>query len=310
MDLQTKTKSATSNANIITPALEANTTRKRDRKMAEKKYYWLKLQKDFFKRHDIRIVEGMDNGKDYVLFYLKLLLESIDHEGSLRFSETIPYNDKMLATITNTNIDIVRSAMEVFTQLGMIEILDDATIFMTETNKMLGCETEWAKKKREYRLKKDNERTLSLPSPCDVRQEIDIEKELEIEININSASDNAPSVKKSDINDFFEKVWKLYPNKKGKGQISDSKKKVLYEVGIDEMTRAIERYKTDLAKEDWRKPQNGSTFFNSGYVDYLDANYEPLKVKATKPTNKFNSFEQRQYSKEHYDNLERMILGM
>ena len=279
--------------------------------MAEKKYYWLKLQRDFFKRHDIRIIEGMPNGKDYVLFYLKLLVESIDHEGSLRFSETIPYNEDMLSTITNTNIDIVRSAMKVFSQLGMIEILDDATIFMAETQKMVGCETALAKKKREYRKKnEDNVLALSSSSPCDVRQEIEIEKDIEIE-DINSASDNAPSkVSKKEIDSFFEQVWKLYPNKKGKGQISDSKKKALYEVGIEEMTRAIERYKTDLAKEEWRKPQNGSTFFNSGYVDYLDANYEPLKVKSQKSTNRFNTFDQRDYTKEQYANMERKLLGL
>ena len=45
-----------------------------------KKYYWLKLKRDFFKRHDMRIIEVMPNGKDYILFYLKMLLESIDHE--------------------------------------------------------------------------------------------------------------------------------------------------------------------------------------------------------------------------------------
>ena len=49
--------------------------------MSNKKYYWLKLKKDFFKRHDIQIIENMPNGKDYVLFYLKLLVESVDHEG-------------------------------------------------------------------------------------------------------------------------------------------------------------------------------------------------------------------------------------
>ena len=53
--------------------------------MSDGKYYWLKLKRDFFKRHDIRIVEGMPNGKEYILFYLKLLCESVDHEGSLRF---------------------------------------------------------------------------------------------------------------------------------------------------------------------------------------------------------------------------------
>ncbi|SET71690.1 phage replication protein O [Lacrimispora sphenoides] len=79
----------------------------------------------------------------------------------------------------------------------------------------------------------------------------------------------------NDHNTLFEDLWKLYPLKKGKGQISDTKKKELSKIGREEMERAIERYKADLKKdEDWRKPQNGSTFFNSGYVDYLDKNYE------------------------------------
>ncbi len=80
------------------------------------------------------------------------------------------------------------------------------------------------------------------------------------------------SVSKKDADEFFEAVWQLYPNKKGKGRVSDAKKKALYLIGIDEMTRVIDRYKKVLEKETWRKPQDGSTFFNSGYVDYLDEN--------------------------------------
>lgn len=103
-----------------------------------KKYYWLKLKRDFFKRHDIRIIEEMPNGKDYILFYLKLLLESIDHEGSLRFSDTIPYNESMLSVVTNTNIDIVRSAMKLFIELNMMSVFDDQTIYMNEVDKLIG----------------------------------------------------------------------------------------------------------------------------------------------------------------------------
>lgn len=151
----------------------------------ESKYYWLKLKRDFFKRHDIRIIEEMPNGKDYVLFYLKMLLESIDHDGELRFNETIPYNEQMLSVITHTNIDLVRSAMKVFIQLNMIEVLDNETIFMTEVRKMTGSETTWAQKKRLYRGKEseDKDKTLSLQCPTDVRQEIEIEKEIDTEID-------------------------------------------------------------------------------------------------------------------------------
>lgn len=84
------------------------------------------------------------------------------------------------------------------------------------------------------------------------------------------------------INECFERLWKQYPNKRGKGQVSDTKKKTLYEIGEEKIERALKRYLDDLSKDSsWRKPQNGSTFFNSGYVDYLDENYE--KPPESKP---------------------------
>ena len=169
--------------------------------MADKKYYWLKLKRDFFKRHDIQIIEAMPNGKDYILFYLKLLCESVDHEGSLRFNEKVPYNLEMLSTITRTNIDVVRSAVKLFSDLGMMEIWDDGTYYMSEVERLIGCESEWAAKKRVYRekqkeragigqkkdnvrLTEDNVRTNAdnVHSKIDnVRQEIELEKETESE---------------------------------------------------------------------------------------------------------------------------------
>ena len=79
---------------------------------------------------------------------------------------------------------------------------------------------------------------------------------------------------KADALTLFEDLWKLYPSKKGKGQVSLAAKQRLLKVGHEEMVRAIGRYEADLEKDkEWRKPQNGSTFFNSGYIDYLDENY-------------------------------------
>ena len=93
-----------------------------------------------------------------------------------------------------------------------------------------------------------------------------------------------------DADALFTKLWTQYPNKKGKGKISDAKKRALLEIGEEHMLRAIRRYIAEHeAKEKcgefvpcW---QNGSTFFNSGYVDYLDENYAaapraPLRASA------------------------------
>lgn len=93
--------------------------------------------------------------------------------------------------------------------------------------------------------------------------------------NCEKSKENFEKSNKKAINECFERLWKQYPNKRCKGQVSDAKKKVLYQIGEEHIQRALKRYLDGLEKDaSWRKLQNGSTFFNSGYVDYLDENYE------------------------------------
>ena len=119
-----------------------------------KKYYWLKLSLDFFEREEIRVIESMPNGKEYVLFYMKLLLKTANSDGLLILKGIMPYTPEIIAKLTNTDIDIVRSAVKIFLQFGMMQRLEDKTLYMNEIQSMLGCETEYARKKREYREKK------------------------------------------------------------------------------------------------------------------------------------------------------------
>lgn len=241
----------------------------------DKKYYWLKLKKDFFKRHDIKIIEDMDNGKDYILFYLKLLCESVDHEGNLRFSDTIPYNEKMLATITNTNVDIVRSALKVFTELNMLEILEDKTIFMTECNRMLGSETYWAEQKRKQRIGQcpTNVQLMSNVS----KQEIDIDKEKDKEINIDV--------------DRVVIIKKLFSNF------------ILDEALNPEIDANVLAQKVD--ESDYLKgfEETKASWINKHYLEIVAGKYRTFVVNKNQP-----DFETRKYSKEEmnsvFDNID------
>ena len=108
---------------------------------------------------------------------------------------------------------------------------------------------------------------------------------------------------------LFEELWKLYPVKKGKGSVSDTQKKKLLKVGPDEMKRAIERYIRYVEGRgmDYLHYKNGSTFFNSGYIDYLDANYEPDRKKpAGQQGGQFNQFLHQDYD---FEQIERDILS-
>jgi len=117
------------------------------------------------------------------------------------------------------------------------------------------------------------------------------EQQIEQQVNNNrttseqqvNTNKNVKNIKNNTLVDFFDQIWKLYPKKEGKGQVSLTQKKKLYNIGLEEMTRAIERYKKAKEGTDRKYLQNGSTFFNSGYVDYLDANYEDKPIQTAKP---------------------------
>lgn len=94
--------------------------------------------------------------------------------------------------------------------------------------------------------------------------------------NINNISCANPKTKNEELEEFFESIWKLYPVKKGKGQISKTKKQNLQKIGYEHIKRCVERFVKEMErlKRDKKYWMHGSTFFNSGYVDYLDSNYE------------------------------------
>ena len=97
----------------------------------------------------------------------------------------------------------------------------------------------------------------------------------------DGALDAKPPTKK-EIDTLFEKLWSLYPRKRGKGQVKDAAKRRLAEIGEEHMARCIDRFKADMETQSRAMDTYpyGSTFFNSGFVDYLDHEYTPHEVRA------------------------------
>lgn len=254
---------------------------------------WIKITTDIFDDEKILMIESMPSADSIIVIWLKLLTFAgkQNNDGVFMMSNRIAYTDEMLACIFRRDVNLVRLALKTFEQFGMIEIIEKV-ITIPNWNKHQSLDA-YEKKKERDRLyqaeRRANQRALIAQSSdtssdsqttqsSDVvvsDKEEDKEKELDRDIKKNSAAQ--PS--KADVDAFFESIWELYPVKKGKGQVSDTKRKVLFKIGYERMEQAINRYLTELKKDaSWRKPQNGSTFFNSGYVDYLDGNYAPDQV--------------------------------
>lgn len=88
-----------------------------------------------------------------------------------------------------------------------------------------------------------------------------------------------------EIDVFFEKIWKRYKVKQGKASVSKSQKTKLFGYGLEQIMRCIDRYEAEMYRigRDIKYWKNGSTFFNSGFVDYLDDNYNTADENEEKP---------------------------
>ena len=150
-----------------------------------KKYYYLKLKDNFFDSDSIVILESMPDGYLYSNILLKLYLRSLKSDGKLLFNDRIPYNPTMLSQLTRHNVGVVEKALQIFSELDLIEILDNGAIYMLDIQNYIGNSSTEADRIRNYRnsIKQEKQSVQMLQQMYDKSTpEIEIEKEKEKEI--------------------------------------------------------------------------------------------------------------------------------
>ena len=169
--------------------------------MAEKKYYWLKLPRNFFGKHYIKILRAKENGELLVL----------------RYSEDIPYDEEMLAEASGFALHIVTQALQQFTKLQLVITESDGTLFMPKSIEMIGSESASAQRVREYRERKNSkekkpetvENTESNDNVTKCNSDVqksNIEKELEKELE----KENKKGGKRETTQSIFERLLPEY----------------------------------------------------------------------------------------------------
>ena len=155
-----------------------------------RKYYYLKLKENYFDDDSIVLLESMQDGVLYSNILLKLYLKSLKHGGRLQLDDSIPYTAQMIATITRTQLGTVERALQIFLQLGLVELPADGAYYMSNIELLIGHSSTEAERKRKARIANqavvpalpEGTRTNGghLSDICP--PEIEIEKEIEIKI--------------------------------------------------------------------------------------------------------------------------------
>lgn len=148
-----------------------------------KRYFWLKLHKDFFQRKEIKRLRKIAGGDTYTIIYLKMLLRSIMSDGKLYFDGLEDDFASELALDLDEKEENVQITIQYLLKSGLLEMCSDEEYYLPDTKNSTGCETAAASRMRRCRAKKNKlERNNVTPMLQNGYGEKEIEKEIEKEL--------------------------------------------------------------------------------------------------------------------------------
>lgn len=118
--------------------------------MAEKRYYWLKMESNYLDDPKIKKLRKIAGGDTYTIIYLKMQLLSIDNKGIITFEGIENDFAEELALKLDEDVDDVKMVLAYLQTQGLIEQSDN-DFLLPEASKRIGSESESAERVRLFR---------------------------------------------------------------------------------------------------------------------------------------------------------------
>ena len=165
-----------------------------------KRYFWLKLHKDFFQRKEIKRLRKIAGGDTYTIIYLKMLLRSIMSDGKLYFDGLEDDFASELALDLDEKEENVQITIQYLLKSGLLEMCSDEEYYLPDTKDSTGCETAVASRVRKHRERKKalqcNTDVTKVKQLCNGEIEKELEIDIEIEKEIHSSAKSTTTKRK------------------------------------------------------------------------------------------------------------------
>ena len=179
-----------------------------------KRYYWLKLQDDFFKSKRIKKLRKIAGGDTYTIIYLKMQLLAMKNNGVLEFTGLENTFAEELALDLDEEPENVAVTVNYLLSCGLLETDNETQYFVPYAVENTGCEGAAAKRMREMRARKASQCYADV-TPVLQERYGEKEKELEIEIDkeiyrsttgVNPGEKSPEKPKKGDGNPAYKEI--------------------------------------------------------------------------------------------------------
>ena len=250
-----------------------------------KKYYYMRLNENYFDSDTQVLLESMPDGYLYSNILLKLYLKSLKNDGRLMFNDKIPYSPQMIATITRHQIGTVEKALKIFKDLNIIDLIDTGAIYMLDIQNFIGKSNTEADRKRAYRKRIEEEKgqmSLKCPLEIEIEKEIELEKEKEIDIekdiNIISPAKAEPHIPYKEIIEYLNN--RVGTNYKYTTNKTRDLIKARFNEGftLEDFKEVIDKKSMEWINTDMKKYLRPETLFGTKFESYLNQDVKERKL--------------------------------
>jgi len=168
--------------------------------MNDKKYYWLKLEENYFDLKVQKALRKLPSGSDMLICYLKMQLKYLNTGGIIEYQGIYENVAQEIALDIDEEEDLVKMTLSVLEKWKVIEPCDSG-IYIAEMQERIGSKTDVALRVARHREKQKMLHCNNDVTKCNSIKEIEIDKEIEIEKELDT---------KKDINSVVEHLEKNF----------------------------------------------------------------------------------------------------
>ena len=171
----------------------------------QKRYYWLKIQENFFTDLRIKKLRKLAGGDTYTIIYLKLMLSSLETEGIITYEGIEESLAEEIALLLDEEADNISVTLSFLQKCGLLIELENGQYYLPQVVENLGSEGASAKRVRDFRERQKKQEALQCNTEVteekqealqcnttvtDVKQNANGEKDIEKEKDINTTTTN------------------------------------------------------------------------------------------------------------------------
>ncbi|MHB8232066.1 MAG: phage replisome organizer N-terminal domain-containing protein [bacterium] len=180
-----------------------------------KRFFWLKLKKDFFQLPEIKKLRKISGGDTFIVIYFKILLFSLENNGILIYEGLEDSFEEEMALKIDESIENVTVTISFLKKVKRLVTISERKFRLTFVKSLTGSESESAARVRKFRDKQRNQSALHCNSDVtqtkhisnkNVTPESESEKEKEKDIRSLPLT---PSNEGEDEREIFSKIKNL-----------------------------------------------------------------------------------------------------